>query len=247
MNRRHFLAGAGAFGLASLSGCLGLAGLDEHEATPGGVNADTREGTGYEQVGIEELPVEESVGVGPVTESVRVANYMTEHEKTVDMGPLGEQRGAVFMILSTPQIGIPNYQFNPVEDMSTRELVDLVDDNYDGISDIEHQEDYSMTILEQETTATRFTASAQFDGEDVDVYLHVSEAVETDDDLLVTIGVYPQQVQFEEEDNVDALMTGVIEQADSGDESASDTSSDGDDGGDTTDDSGGDDTDDGLL
>jgi hypothetical protein len=243
MNRRHFLAGAGALGLASLSGCLGLAGLDEHEATPGGVDADTREGTGYEQVGIEELPVEESVGVGPVTESVRVTNYMTEHEKTVDMGPLGEQRGAVFTILATPQIGIPNYQFNPVEDMSTRDLVDLVDDNYDRIDDIQQEEDGTATILDQSTTVSLFSASAQFGGEDVDVYLHVSKAVETDDDLLVTIGVYPELVRSEEEGNVEALMSGVVEHVDSGDEGAGDTSSDGDDGGDTTDDG----EDDGLL
>ncbi|MFC7209669.1 DUF6517 family protein [Natronoarchaeum sp. GCM10025321] len=245
MNRRHFLAGAGAFGLASISGCLGLAGLDEHEATPGGVDAETREETGYEQVGIEELPVEESVGLGPATESVRVANYMTKHERSVDMGPLGEQRGAVFMILSTPQIGIPNYQFNPVEDMSTRELIDLVDDNYDGIDDIQHEEDGTASILDQSTTVSRFSASAQFDGEDVEVYLHVSKAVETDDDLLVTIGVYPELVRSEEEGNVEALMSGVVEHADSGDEGADSTSNDGDDGGDTTDD--GEDEDGGLL
>lgn len=213
MNRRQVLAGAGAFGLVSLSGCLGLAGLDDHEATPAGVHADTREGTGYEQAGIDDITIEESVGVGPIEESVRVVNYLTEHEKSVDMGPLGDQRGAVFLILTTPKIGIPNYQFNPVEDMSTHELVDLVENNYDAIDDIEHQEDNSVTVLDQGTTASRFSASAQFDGQDVDVYLHVSQAVETEDDLLVTIGVYPQQVEFEEADNVDELMQDVIEEA----------------------------------
>lgn len=234
MNRRLFLAGAGAFGLASLSGCLGLAGLDDHEATPGGVEADTRESSDYQQVGIDDITIEESVGVGPVEESIRVVNYLTEHEKSIDMGPLGEQRGAVFMVLTTPRIGIPNYQFNPVEDMSTRELVDLVENNYDEMDDIEHQEDYSMTILDQETTASRFTASAQFDGEDVEVYLHVSEAVETDDDLLVTIGVYPQQVSAQERENIDSLMEGVVETADGAEEAVEDDGSDeqADDGGD---------------
>ncbi|QSG01922.1 DUF6517 family protein [Natranaeroarchaeum sulfidigenes] len=230
MNRRQVLAATGAFGLVSLSGCLGLAGLDDHESTAGGVDADTRESTDYQQVGVDDITIEESVGVGPVEESVRVVNYLTEHEKTVDMGPLGEQRGAVFMVLTTPRIGIPNYQFNPVEDMSTHELVELVEDNYDEMDDIEHQEDYSMTILDQETTASRFTASAQFEGEDVDVYLHVSEAVETDDDLLVTIGVYPQEVANQEEDNVDELMENVVKEADesegNGDEDDGDDDSD---------------------
>ena len=242
MNRRSVLAGAGAVGLASLSGCLGLAGLDDHESTAGGVDADTRESTDYQQVGIDNITIEESVGVGPVEESVRVVNYLTEHEKSIDMGPLGEQRGAVFMLLTTPQIGIPNYQFNPVEDMSTRELVDLVENNYDEMDDIEHQEDYSMTILDQETTASRFTASAQFDGEDVDVYLHVSEAVETDDDLLVTIGVYPQQVSAQERENIDSLMEGVVETADGAEEAVEDDGSDeqADDGSDEQADDGGD-------
>lgn len=214
MNRRHFLAGTGALGLASVSGCLGVVGLDEHEATPAGVDADTREGTGYEQQIPEEREIEETLEAGPISETVRVTNYLTEHEKAVDLGPLGEQRAAVFMVLTTPQISVPGAQFNPVDDMSPEELADLVADNYDEMDDIDHQEDYSLSILDQSTTVSKFEASARFEGEDVDVDLHVSEAVETDDDLLVTLGVYPQEVAAEEEGNVEALMQGVVETAD---------------------------------
>ena len=91
---------------------------------------------------------------------------------------------------------------------------DLVQDNYDDLPNVSHEEDDSVTILGQATTRSRFIADAEFDGHDLEVDVHVSEAVETDDDLLVTIGVYPRQVQTEEEENVTALMEGVSEDAD---------------------------------
>ncbi|MFC6716452.1 DUF6517 family protein [Natrialbaceae archaeon GCM10025810] len=239
MHRRTVLAGVGSIGLAGVAGCLGAAGLDEHEATPAGVDPDVREETGYEQIGVEELAVDEEVGPSFYSEEVTAINYLTEHEKTVDMGPLGEQRGAVFVVLTTPQVSIAGEEFNPVEEMSTEELVELVESNYDEIGNIEHEEDGDVTILEQETTQSRFTADAEFDGQDVEVYLHVTEAVETDEDLLVTIGVYPTQARSEEEENVIALMEGVVEEADEsestdsdgdGNESDDSTESDGDDG-----------------
>ncbi|MFC4542708.1 DUF6517 family protein [Halosolutus amylolyticus] len=214
MNRRTVLAGAGSIGLASLAGCLGLAGLDTHESAPAGVEAGVREDTGYEQTGIEPIEITESFEVGPYSETITVTNYLTEHEKAVDMGPIGDARGAVFMLLTTPQVSIAGREFNPVEEMTTTELVELVEDNYDGIDDISHEEDETVTILDQETTMSRFTASAEFEGHPVDVSLHATEAVETESDLLVAIGVYPQRVRTVEESNVKDLAAGVVEDAD---------------------------------
>ncbi len=214
MNRRTVLAGAGSIGLASLAGCLGLAGLDSHESQPAGVDARVREETGYEQTAIETIDIEEELSLGPYSETISAANHLTEHEKAVDMGPLGRARGAMFVILTTPQVSVVGREFNPVEEMSTDELVELVADNYDGMRDVSHVDDADVTILDQETSTAKYTASAEFDGQDVDVDVHVTEAVETDDDLLVAIGVYPQRVQLQEEDNVYDLIDGIIEEAD---------------------------------
>lgn len=239
MNRRTVLGGLGIAGLTSLAGCLGLVGMDEHESSPVGVEASVRNETGYAQTDIDDIVVEEEAGVGPVSETVRVTNYMTEHEKSVSVGPLIDQRAAVFIVLTTPQVGVAGRNFNPVEDMSADELVELVENNYDDIGNISHEEDDEITILEGETTRSRFDADATFDGYDLSVDLHVSEAVETDDDdLLVTIGVYPQELRGQEEDDVLALMKGVTadidtnddgtEEADDGDGAADD--GDGEDG-----------------
>ncbi|WP_139169244.1 DUF6517 family protein [Natronobacterium texcoconense] len=192
----------------ALSGCLGVIGMDEHTSTPAGVAATAREETGYEQTNVDEVVVEETVGTDALSEEVVVINHLTEHEKAVGVGPL-EQEAAVFVVLSTPQIGLAGQQFNPVEEMSASELVDLLEDDYDDISNVSLEEESSITILEQSTTVSRFSADAVFSGFDLEVDLHVSEAVETDDDLVVTIGVYPQEVRAQEEENVHALMENV--------------------------------------
>jgi len=212
MNRRTVLAGLGVTGLTSLSGCLGLVGLAEHESSPAGVTAAARAETGYEQTAIEPLTVDREVG--PTNEAVTVTNYMTSHEKAVDMGPLGRKRGAVFNVLTTPQVSILGRELNPIEEMSTQELVKLVRQNYDGIGNIEHQADTDVTVLDQSTTQSRFTADAEFNGQDVSVNIHITEAVEANEDLLVTIGVYPEYVQRLEESNIMSLTAAVTTDVD---------------------------------
>jgi hypothetical protein len=228
MKRRQLIAGTGAFGLASLAGCLGLAGLDRHEASPASVEAAVREETGYEQTDVDDLRIEEEVGVSVVSEEIVVANYLTEHEKTVDMGPLGEHRGAEFTVLSTPKVDVAGRNFNPVEDRSAGELVELVANNYDGIGDVERVSDDDVTVLEQSVPMSTFTADAEFSGSDVQVTIHVTEAAETADDLLVAIGVYPTHLESQEEPNVRSLIEGIVEdiEDDGGSESEEDDDED---------------------
>lgn len=225
MDRRSLLASAGTVSLAGLAGCLGLAGLDEHASKPGGIEQSVLEDSDYESAGIEEIPVEREVGFLFYEETVSVTNQLTEYEKSVDMGPLGSRRGAAFLVLTTPQVSVLGREFNPVEEMDTKELVELVESNYDAISNISYEDDDDITILEQDTIQSRFNADAQFDGQDVDVYLHVTEAIESNDDYLVTIGVYPEPLRADEEDTVLTFMESVIaEFTESDDEAAPDES-----------------------
>jgi hypothetical protein len=235
MKRRTLIAGVGAAGLTGLSGCLGVLGLAEHESSPAGVEAAAREETGYEQIAIEALPIERDVG--PTDETVTVTNHMTKHEKSIDMGPLGSRRGAIFNVLTTPQVSILGKTLNPVGEMSTQELMDLVKSNYDGISNISRVEDSEITILEESTTKTQFAADAEFDGRSVDVDIHITEAVEAGDDLLVTIGVYPQYVRDQEEPNIETVTKAVTTEVDEG---ASTGGSGSDDGGNESSDGSGD-------
>ena len=210
MERRTLLAGLGAVGLGTLSGCLGVVGMDEHESTPGGVDPDALEATGYDGPDVKDVVVRETLEVGPISEDVTVINHLTEYDKSVDIGPLETARAAVFVVLSTPKVGVLGRNVNPVEEMSADELVDLLESNYDDVENVDRDGDDDVTILGQETTQTRFTAEAAFEGTSLDVYVHVSEAVETDDDLLVSIGIYPQELRTEAESNVETLMEGIV-------------------------------------
>ena len=235
MKRRDVLAGAGGLAFAGTAGCLGAVGLDEYEASPGGVNEDTRSETGYEQVGVEEIVIERRFQRGPADEEIRVTNYQTQHEKTVDLGPLGSQRAAAFVVLTSPQISIAGQELNPIADMDTDRLVELVADNYDGMSNVRKDTDDEVTVLGETTTRTRFEADAEFDGEDVEVYLHATESVETSEDHLVTIGVYPQEIHDQEGPNIVELMENLVEDIDAdtagGDDGGSETESNSGSGG----------------
>ncbi|ELY88231.1 hypothetical protein C483_16001 [Natrialba hulunbeirensis JCM 10989] len=234
LNRRTMLGGIGTASLAGLAGCLTLVGLATHEASPAGVDESVRAETGYEQTRIDDLVVREEVGASIATEEVVVTNYMTEHEKAVDMGPLGRQRGAVFIVLSTPQVSVLGQQVNPVSDMSTGDLVELVVSNYDDLSNVELEEESAATVADQSTTQSRFSANASFDGTDVDVALHITEAVEAGEDLLVTIGVYPRDLDWQEEENIFSLMDGVVPAID--EEAGEGDGGNGDEGDEATDD-----------
>jgi len=185
--------------------------MDEYEATPAGVDPAVREETGYEQTGVEEQVIERTVDVG-VSEEITVRNYLTEHEKGVDLGPLGNARAAAFTVLTSPQISIAGRGLNPIGEMPAEELVGFIEADYEGIDNVEHVEDGETTILEQTTPESLFEADAELGaGVSVDVNVHVTESVRTTADHLVTIGVYPQEVESAESDNVEAMMNGVIE------------------------------------
>ncbi|MFO7927879.1 MAG: DUF6517 family protein [Halobacteriota archaeon] len=212
MRRREIIAAAGGVALSAVAGCLGAAGLDEHEAAPAGVDPSVRESTGYERTNVEELVVRETVGAAGVSEEIVVTNYLTEHEKSVSFGPLGSVRAAAFVVLTSPQISIAGRGFNPIAEMSTGELVDLLGAEFEGINEVEHVSDGEVTILEQETVESIFEGEAEVEGMTVDVNIHITESVQTTNDHLTTVGVYPTQIRGSEEENIRSLMGAVVEE-----------------------------------
>jgi hypothetical protein len=208
MNRRAVLAGVGALGVSSLAGCVDATGFDEHASNPAGIEPDVLADTGYERTDIDEITTEEEVSYLLFDEEVVVLNYLTEYEKSIDMGPLGTRRTAAFALLTSPQVRLFGREFNPAEEMDTEELIDLVGDNYDNIRNVAHESDDTVTVLGEETARSTFTAEAAFGGFDIDVLVHVTEPVETDDDFLAVIGIHPKHSQREAE-NALALAGGA--------------------------------------
>ncbi|AGB14915.1 hypothetical protein Halru_0269 [Halovivax ruber XH-70] len=226
MNRRSYLGTAGAATLAGLAGCTGLLGMDEHEANPVGVAAETRADTGYEQRRVNDLVIEESVDMLLWSETVSVTNYLVEHEKSVSVGPLTDQRAAVFVALSTPKVSVLGQQLNPIEDMETARLVTMIAENYEGMGTPRHIEDEKLSVLDQQVVTSAFRTTATFaGGQEIEVNLHVTEAIDAGDDLVVGVGVYPRQLADRERPNVESLITSIDPSVDVEGESADGTNS----------------------
>jgi hypothetical protein len=216
VNRRAFLASAGVLAGTSIAGCSQLTGDEPlvFEATPASVPSGVLEATGYEENEIRDLEIDRTFEAGGQEREVVVTNWVAEYEKRVDMevGPQDDQRGGVFTALSTPQIEIIGREFNPIADMSNEELADRVQEQYDGVENIEVDEEERITVLGETTTRTRFTAEAQLGGTDVEVYLHLSNPVESNGQFVVGVGGHPQ-VLSGEEDNIIRMIEEIQHEA----------------------------------
>lgn len=152
--------------------------------------------------------------VGNETRRVVVVNHLAEYKRQVSLGPLGSGELARFTVLSTPQIEIAGRTINPVGDMSNAELAKLLQEEYDTIENVQLVENRTQTMLDQETTVSKFSAEAQtVGGQGVEVYIHITK-VSHGEDFVVALAVYPQDLDGEEE-QVNRLLAGVDHEAES--------------------------------
>ena len=210
-SRRAYLAAVGAVsGVASLAGCLDIigGGPATFEASPSRVSQPVLDETGYSFDGLTEEVTEEEFSAGGQSRTVEVTNKLTTYDRTVNLGPLGERVGAIFAAVTTPQVTVLGREFNPVEKMSTTELATMIQDQFLGIENLQQEDERSVTIDGEQTTATKFRADAGYDGSPIKLNLYVSEATEMGGDFLVTVGVYPELL-FGEGGRIRSLMQGV--------------------------------------
>lgn len=222
--RRDILGGATVALAASTAGCSAIPFLGneplEFEATQTTVPASVREDTGYDEQGVTENSIERTVEVGGQSQDVVVTNWQAEYDKAIEVSEVADvpveqsTRAAIFTVLSTPQVSVLGRSFNPIEDMDSRELADRVGDNFDSVENLEQVGEDGAMVAGQETTAGEFSADAQLSEAPVDIELalHITEAVEVGEDFVVTVGAYPRKVQEVERENVFAMMEAVQQQ-----------------------------------
>jgi hypothetical protein len=211
MHRRRFLAGSAAAAGGALAGCGFILG-DEPlrvEAQPAGVTASVADERGYDHVGTADQTIERTVTVADQSREIVVTNRVAKYDKSVDLGPIGEVSAAFFTAFTTPQVSVLGETLNPVAHLSTADLAAQLQDRFGDIGSLEPAGDSAVTVLGTETTQTRFEGRVELDGgERVDVYLHLSEPVEHEGDLVIGLGGYPQRLPAEES-NVLAMMAGL--------------------------------------
>lgn len=208
-NRRALAAVALALLLAT-SGCIGFLTGDEaltFTAEPAAVADSVAQEAGYESNGTRSITVNRTFEVAGQERRVVATNQITGYTKSMQLGALGETEVGVFTVVSTPAVEVAGQTLNPIARFSNERLVQFVQQQYEGLSDVQRVSSRNITVQGTETEVTKFSGTATLQGREVDVYVHVTK-YRDGDDFILALGVYPQQLSGEEE-NVLSMMRAI--------------------------------------
>lgn len=215
ISRRGFCMGVTVAFIGS-AGCLGVFSGDEPArfvAPLAPVSDEALSETAYELDETDETEEIHTFEVAGQSREVEVVNQIAEYQKLIDMGPLGEARGAVFGTLCTPTVSVLGRTFNPVEEMSNDEIAAEAQSEYEALSIGSEIDRRTIRVLDEEIEFSKFEGEATFEGIDVDVFVHIGLA-EGADEFVVVFGIYPRLLPDEEEPIVTLAEGTTIETSD---------------------------------
>ncbi|WP_459191005.1 DUF6517 family protein [Halosimplex sp. J119] len=176
-------------------------------ADPATVGDSAQSETGYEERNVTASTVTRNVSAAGQTRQVEVTNQQARYERAVDLGPLGSQRAAVFVTFASPEVEAVGQTFNPISDMSTRDILQQFESQYEGLTVGDRVENRSVRALGGQRTLQKYEGTATLAGSEVDVYVHAAK-FKHEGDHIVAVAIYPQQIDGEEE-NVVSLVNGL--------------------------------------
>lgn len=200
MQRREFVGVAAAGAAAATAGCLGvLTGSEavEREATQARVAEATVEGSDYELADTYQETVTRTFDTPVGEREAKAINEIAEYHRSVQLGTESVE-AAVFAVLATPAFEFGDKTFNPVGDMSNREIAEMVQGQYEGLSVGSKVDERGVSTLGSSLTLSKFEGSGTVEGNDVPAYVHVGK-VKDAKDFVVPLAVYPQQFSGEAE------------------------------------------------
>lgn len=211
MKRRRALAILASMASTTFAGCFQFArgtGTLELAAQPVHVSDDILDTTGYTLHRAREITLDREFDVQGSTREAVVTNMQAEYTKGIDIEGHGTVAGAVFSVTATPSVSVLGQEFNPLGDLSTVELVERLQRQYATIEDIEHQHNEMVVALGDTTLRQSYTGKAHLGSESIEVAIHVTRPIATSDDLIVTVGIHPRLLTYED-DNVSTLISGL--------------------------------------
>ncbi|WP_439026508.1 DUF6517 family protein [Haloarchaeobius sp. DT45] len=212
LTRRTMLGSAGA-GIAATAGCLGvLSGTSEFAAAKALVDEQVASGANYVQQESQEQTVEKTFSAAGQEKTVKVVNWVTQYYKTLDLPIVSDKKAGVFALISSPKVEVLGQSFNPLKDWGPRKLAQQLQSQYDGLSIGDAVDEFAVQMLGSAQTVTKFEGQATLSGNEVDVYILLSGAVGHEKDYVVPMGIYPQQI--DEQENITELMRNVVHPAD---------------------------------
>lgn len=194
------------------TGCLGvLTGTEPLvlEAEPATVSGPAAADAGYEEARRTSQELTREVSAAGQTREVTVTNHLAEYARSVAIEPVGSGEFARFVVVSTPAVELFGRTFNPVGDLSNRELVEQVQSEYEGLENLRAVGERQRTVLGSETTVSTFAGDARLGATDrtVELTVHVTR-VRDGPDFVIAIGVHPSAVPGEAE-RIDRLLSGI--------------------------------------
>lgn len=187
-------------------------------SSPAAVSEETAQSTGYEKKDVRNITKNRSfskeVQGETIEREIEVTNWAVRYGKSTEMGELGEQEIAQFVTFTTPQVEIMGQSFNPVAEMSHDELVQKFVGKVGAVKDIEKVSETNIVMLGEGTKVSKYKATTEMNGMEIDVYIHLA-ITQHGDDHVGAVGVYPVQLESQEEKNVLSLMKSVEHEASS--------------------------------
>ncbi|MFB6154808.1 MAG: DUF6517 family protein [Haloferacaceae archaeon] len=196
--------------LVLTSGCIGfITGNEalELEAKKAVTDQSVANDAGYELNGSQADSLERNLSFAGVTRKVRVTNWVTTYDKSVDVPVVGSMRLAMFGIVTTPAVDVAGKARNPIGDYSNDRIIRLFASKYDGLSNAHRVGSQNLTVLGTDTEVTKYEATTTVQGRDVEVYAHVTK-LRHDSDFVIAVGVYPKMLDGEQQ-NVFELLRAI--------------------------------------
>jgi hypothetical protein len=209
-NKRRALAAVALAVLMTTSGCAFLTGSGSlsFDANKAVASDAALSESGYEETRVEALNVSRNFTVAGQTREVQVTNWVSQYDREVSLGPLGDRRAAVFAALSTPAVEVAGQSFNPVAQYNDTQLIRQFQQRYGSITVGEQTNTETVQVLGEDRNVSRYDGTVRLNGQDVDVYIHIAK-FRHGGDHIVALAVYPQRLADQERGHAMTMYNGL--------------------------------------
>lgn len=200
------------------AGCMGV-GLDgaSYSAPPAEVQNGVAEENEYNVTAVEQFEFNETVNLSEDRDyRIQASNWITTYQKvgqfetTVNGQDISTESISMFAVVSTPSVEIAGQELNPLTEAPMDELLQRMTSQNENVE--VHGKVGETTVVHEETgqnvTVEKYNATLRSPeaNMEIDAYVH-SAVVKTSDGVLVTIGIYP--VQLDEEEAIHSMIENV--------------------------------------
>ncbi|AFO58205.1 hypothetical protein NJ7G_2983 [Natrinema sp. J7-2] len=211
MDRRQFIGALAAGVIGTAAGCLsGINDVTTFSAAPARVSDEAAAEAGYEYRGTRRRVDEERVG----GEDIEATSYISTYDRAIDLPAeqFGDEpvRSGVFGVLTTPQVRVGDADFNPVSELSNREIADRIQDHYAGLEIERAVGGRALEALGERFSVQTYGGTAMLQDEyEADIVLDIVQR-DHEDDHIVVAAVYPAaDIVPGEAARIDTLVRGL--------------------------------------